>query len=86
MKDKGKNRITLIVCLGIAAVGLVGSGLALMRFAEPIAQDGMNAVGGSGALEVRTDLMPYMPCHVSNGRIMGKCSTEQILDFQRAAQ
>ena len=81
-----KNRINLIVGLGIAITTLVGSGLALMYFAEPVVQDRVSAVGSSGPLEVRTDLMRNMPCHVADRRIMGKCTAEQISDFQRAAQ
>lgn len=81
-----KNRINLIVGLGIALLTLVGSGLALRHYAEPVAQDGMSMIRNSGPLEVRTDLMRSMPCHVSDGKIMGKCSEEQIMRFQREAQ
>ncbi len=81
-----KNRINLIVGLGIAIAALAGSGLALMRFAEPVAQDRMSATRNFGPLEVRTDLMSNMSCHVADRKIMGKCSDEEIMRFQREAQ
>ncbi len=80
------NRINLYLGLGIAAAALIGSSLALMRYAEPVAQDGMSTGSNSGPLEVRTDLMRNMGCHVADGSIMGKCSEEQIRQFQLEAQ
>jgi hypothetical protein len=81
-----KNRVNLVVGLGIALATLIGASLALMRYAEHSAETDMTQVGNAGPLAVRTDLMRGMPCHVADGKIMGDCAEEEVARFQREAQ
>jgi ABC-type amino acid transport system permease subunit len=73
-----KSRVNLIVGLGITFATLIGSILALSLYAE--------RPPPMGPLEVRTDLMRGMPCHVADATIMGDCSEEEVARFQREAQ